>query len=294
MIRSYPNSGTSYTLRLVHYASHFATASSYGGRVDEMTGNSISLYDSIQQGPFLHHGNIPPGESFILTKTHCGGRCMMCPISESLETVSSFSVLCTSGTVITNHNTTTHRMKLKYDQHLKRAVHLIRHPFDNVVARFHLHNKHHPPEGFDDRASFKKYCKDRAALYQSGDLETSQISDGAKALFPGLPCYDQFYQYAQWHSLAIETISNKEPPIQSMVLRYENFQTDFDASLQQLLEFLGLKQEGSDLTQIIAGKTYHEYFTADERHNAWKLMKAVASPQAWELIKEYLEKDPWK
>ena len=34
--------------------------------------------------------------------------------------------------------------------------------------------------------------------------------------------------------------------------------------------------------------------TADERHNAWELMKAVASPQAWELIKEYLEKDPWK
>lgn len=288
-LMSYPNSGTSYTLRVVEEASRFATASNYGHNVNEETGMSTPLYDSVEQGPFLHHGNVPPAESFILTKTHCGGRCTKCPLSKSLETVDSFSDLCMSGTVIANRTTITRGVRLKYDQHVKRAIHLIRDPFDNVVARFHLDNKGHSTEGYDDRAAFKKYCKDRDALYQPGDLEMSQITDDVKALFPGLSCYDQFYQYAQWHSLAIETISNKEPPIRSMVFYYDNYQTHFDASLQQLLEFLGLKQESSELTQFIAGKTYHEYFTADERHQAWELMKAVASPQAWELMKRYHE-----
>lgn len=199
-LMSYPNSGTSYTLRLVKEASRFATASNYGHNVDEATGMSIPLYDNVEEGPFLHHGNIPPEETFILTKTHCGGRCTKCPLSKSLETVDSFSALCMSGTVITNHTTVTRGVRLKYDQHVKRAIHLIRDPFDNVVARFHLDNKGHPSEGYDDCASFKEYCKDRDALYQPGDLKMSQIADDVKALFPGLPCYDQFYQYAQWHS----------------------------------------------------------------------------------------------
>lgn len=288
-LMSYPNSGTSYTLRVVKDASRFATASNYGHNVDEVTGTSIPLYDSVEQGPFLHHGSVPPEETFILTKTHCGGRCTNCPLSKSLETVDSFSALCMSGTVITNHTTVTRGVRLKYDQHVKRAIHLIRDPFDNVVARFHLENKGHPTEGYDDRAAFQEYCKDRDALYQPSDLKMSQITDDVKALFPGLPCYDQFYQYAQWHSLAIETISNKEPPIRSMVFHYDNYQTDFDASLQRLLEFLGFKQQSSELTPFIAGKTYHEYFSADERHQAWELMKAVASPQAWELMKRYLQ-----
>ena len=288
-LMSYPNSGTSYTLRVVHEASRFATASNYGHNVDEVTGMPIPLYDSVEQGPFLHHGHIPPAESFILTKTHCGGRCTNCPLSKSLETVDSFSDLCMSGTVITNHTTITKGVRLKYDQHVKRAIHLIRDPFDNVVARFHLDNHGHPTEGYDDRAAFQEYCKDRDVLYQAVDLDMSQITHDVKALFPGLPCYDQFYQYAQWHSLAIETINNKEPPIRSMVFHYDRYQSNFDASLQELLEFLGLKQEKSALTPFIAGKTYHEYFTADERHQAWELMKAVASPEAWELMKRYLE-----
>ena len=114
---------------------------------------------------------LPPTTSSIMTKTHCGSRCVFCPPSRYLETSTSFLKECLSGArrvavvprqsdIAANSNTTASTAKGKkiegnkkpqYEKKfvtyhpsvVEKAVHLIRNPFDNLVSRFHHEQKEH-------------------------------------------------------------------------------------------------------------------------------------------------------
>ena len=133
-LMSFPNSGTSFTTKLVRHVSHLSTASNYG--VENLNDRycSVPVYPNTTHGPFW----IDPKQGFdyqhptnyILTKTHCGSRCEVCPPSQWIENTHSFKVACLSGSgVFETHQTPLH---VRYDETLvKKAVHLIRNPFDN-------------------------------------------------------------------------------------------------------------------------------------------------------------------
>ena len=73
-LMSYPNSGTSYTLKLCRELSNMTTATNYGLEGEIKDKPSTPLYPENPNGPFLE---IIPNEitvlptKFILTKTHC-------------------------------------------------------------------------------------------------------------------------------------------------------------------------------------------------------------------------------
>jgi len=76
-LMSFPNSGTSYTMRLVQAVSNTTAATNYAEECQQdASGRVATLFDS-PSGPYLRQ-QVPLPKRYILTKTHCGGRCVHC------------------------------------------------------------------------------------------------------------------------------------------------------------------------------------------------------------------------
>lgn len=124
--------------------------------------------------------DLPPPTAAIITKTHCGSRCVFCPPQDYLETELSFLGSCLSGSrkvpsrikhradvnvselkaafeagTLLSHLATVPASLIQYKrQHVmydpvvvERAIHLVRNPFDNLVSRFHHEQKENPKRG---------------------------------------------------------------------------------------------------------------------------------------------------
>ena len=81
-LMSFPNSGTSYTMRLVQAVSNTTAATNYAEECkQDSEGRVATLFES-PSGPYLRQqilsGGMPLPKRYILTKTHCGGRCVHC------------------------------------------------------------------------------------------------------------------------------------------------------------------------------------------------------------------------
>jgi hypothetical protein len=137
-LMSFPNSGTSFTSRLVRHVTHLSTASNYGlESIDPATNSSVPIY---RHGPYWTDVTVntsnPYPAKYVLTKTHCGGKCDVCGPSHWLENTHSFKVACLSGTGMVHGR----RVEVRYDEALvKKAVHLIRNPFDNGMLHVCIH-----------------------------------------------------------------------------------------------------------------------------------------------------------
>ena len=151
-LMSFPNSGTSYTLRLAQWASNVTAATNYGDECDlDPNGRNVPLYDGMSNGPALKYPykySLPT--RYALTKTHCGGRCTHCAPDKYVETQQTFHEQCLQGNRmeplkedrnpspqnIRNKGKSERVMEIRYPEELvARAVHVIRDPFNNVVAR---------------------------------------------------------------------------------------------------------------------------------------------------------------
>lgn len=79
-LASYPNSGTSYTLEIIRKVSDLATATNYGKEsTDYLLEKSVPFHPSFVNGPFKTNDRYREApEKFVLTKTHCGSRCLRC------------------------------------------------------------------------------------------------------------------------------------------------------------------------------------------------------------------------
>jgi hypothetical protein len=144
--QSFPNSGTSYTLHAIRELTNTTTATNYGLEGDIKDEDSVPVFkgDAGINGPFLEliPGRTTSLPNFILTKTHCGGFSTSLDPQTYLETPRSFLMDCLSGVRgirSTTDSKTMEKIRVRYSQDLvKRVVHIIRNPLDNIVARFHL------------------------------------------------------------------------------------------------------------------------------------------------------------
>jgi hypothetical protein len=77
-----------------------------------------------------------------MTKTHCGGRrCVNCPASEYyVIDAPAFAATCERISGFQNHRPFELSSKRGI---VAKLIHLIRYPFDNIVARFHLETQAH-------------------------------------------------------------------------------------------------------------------------------------------------------
>lgn len=102
-VMSFPNSGTSFTMRLVQRMSNITGASNYGMECDvDGKGSNYPVYDRSREGPYysqLTKRRMPT--RYIPTKTHCGGYTTNSGPERYIHTSRSFMVQCLTGNRLT-------------------------------------------------------------------------------------------------------------------------------------------------------------------------------------------------
>jgi hypothetical protein len=298
-LMSFPNSGTTYTNHLIQDYTNTTTATNYGQEQDTKN-DSISIYPNSTDGPFFRYPFWSKPPRFVLTKTHCGGECDACqdPGSEQyISTLEAFEEACCTGKRIFSNT----KVRTLYSSDLpKRAVHLIRDPFDNIVARLHLKERrwgrHHNDTKYEERLDvfnktkegFRAYCKFRDMRSLKQELHRHVLTKELLEYAIKVPCYAEFISYTQWHNHAIELVAKKSIPL--MILFYEDYALDWDKTVNQILKFLSLSPaRGATAETFILGKHYDEFYVEEEKLAAIKLMQALASTELWKLLQRYFD-----
>jgi hypothetical protein len=295
-LMSFPNSGTSYTMRLISRTSQTLVATNYQKTESSQERQLHPVYSGHSEGPFWpdpdqSQYNRPP--SYVLTKTHCGSRCNDCGPYYYLKDSRSFQNMCASGSKLeVSPDGTQQTVTVGYNTSLvHKAIHLIRNPFDNVVSRFHL-ERHRMmkinnteklarfPESRQGFRSFCRYMDDKWKDEVEGWWLTDEIG-----IMRNIPCRDDFFRYIVWHNLAFDATDNKMD-IPTYILHYEDYSERFNETVTGLLNFLDLQQE-NDPYPFHKGHTYLDYFTPEEKEAVKQAMKIISIDQTWHFIQHY-------
>jgi len=296
-LMSFPNSGTSYTSRLVRDASQTVTASNYADETPRgAQGWREAVFTEQPSGPFWVKPEASPEytepTAFVLTKTHCGIRCNPCSPEEQAETTYSFRRRClvTKWAQPGSDGNNNNRYSTYPADRVTKAVHLLRNPFDNVVSRFHLENQKNKKYS-SDKHGFLKYCLTIDYLYT--ESETKYMHFGNNKILSDLwqvPCHADFLRYVEWHNLAFWVTRDLE--LDELIVHYEDYNQDtsFNATVDALLEFLHLPRR-AEPTPFAQQHSYDDYFTAEERRIVRAALQFAASRETWRHIRHYFEHD---
>ena len=297
-LMSFPNSGTSYTIRLVREVSQTPTASNYADETPEgAQGRKRAVFPDQPTGPFwilndndaaTEDNTKSSNQTFVLTKTHCGIRCNPCSPEEMAETTYSFRRRCLV-TKWVNTATGANKYSTYPADRVRKAVHLFRDPFDNVVSRFHLVNQQTGHPYPTDKLGFLQYC--RSIDYQYTESETRYMHFAENKLLAALwkvPCHADFLRYVEWHNLAI--VVQNDLQLDTFRLHYEDFGSEVDkfpATLNALLEFLELPARATPTTPFVPDKSYRLYFSQSETRIIRDALHFASSRQTWDQIGSY-------
>jgi len=303
---SFPNSGTTYTLKYVQTSTNTTTATNYGAVEQICCNTTIPIHPTYDQGPFFRHPDRPHptqrGNHLILTKTHCGADA---PDVMALD--HDIERHCRTGNKKLNPTTI---VPTEYPRRLvAKAVHLIRNPFDNVVARMHYRQRHdHNSSSLtttSPKDDFQRWCRytDMHTVQRKQEQWLAQFPDPVahwRQLLRPVPCFTEFVRWVRWHQQIWEM--TRQPPtfstnnrqlrrlLPTLTLYYENYTTHFDATTAELLDFL--ETAPSPLATPLAfvpGKTYPEFYETEQVTAIHRLVQTLASPGLWELIRHYFQ-----
>lgn len=297
-LMSFPNSGTSYTTKLIRSMTQTNTASNYG--FEHLRGAmepSIRVYDDQPNGPFyvdvdLHrHPERTNPKKFVLTKTHCGLHCEDCSPRKYIETTFSFRNGCSYAKWIDLGRSGQPRISVgTYSpSRVVKSVHLIRDPFDNIVSRFHLEQHERQkrqaktiPYSFD-RDGFRSYCK---ALHHKHFRDEMQYDSLREAItnLTTVPCGTDFLKFTEWHNLAFAITTDMN--LDSYILHYDDYETNFNKTIENLLNFLELKAV-ADPFPFRVGKIYRDYFTPDEERIVRQVVESMSTTSTWKALQRY-------
>jgi hypothetical protein len=284
-LMSFPNSGTSYTIVNVEHMTNTSTASNYAEDFDVLQPVRPELSD----GPFLHEPErnmrVP---HYVLTKTHCEGYCNRCAPASYISTLEEFERGCRRSSIT---NAEGKKVSLHYEASVpKKAIHLFRSPFDNIVARFHLslkQNKDFSAQFSPTKEGFNAWCNFVDDEYARQEHKSHLIPDHVKNLLD-FPCHADFLRYIVWHNHAVDLTSELGIPV--LILHYEDYSTKFNATVRDILDFLELQPARSH-SEFVSGKTYRDYYSIDTVQKASQLVKAVTNPASWKHLARYFQDD---
>jgi len=318
LLMTFPGAGTTYTTYLVKKASNTVTATNYGNEYLNQNNESVALYSDVS-GPYLWQDenmqgmNVP--STYILTKTHCGGRCQDCPPREYIENVDSFMHQCLRAPRVVSRQYLADNVRdgfkdgevkeieispgiltpflmHSYDPKLvQKMVHVVKSPFSNIVSRFHheyksLVHKFDTSENFEytyDRNGFQAWCQLEDNKYL--EEEKQAYGDSIFELTKNVPCHAEFYRYVQWHNLAIDTASKLN--IQSLAFNYEDFGLNINERVSELLEYLHLPLVDQDFMPYHASDV-GDHFTDEQMDAVAIFIRALANEHTWALVCGYL------
>jgi len=328
-LMSFPNSGTSYTSKMVMSATKTFTGSNYGdvnvlkegqdgvgdkgkthGELHGIKGTSVPILESSSAGPFWadpHSKSLRvPSEGYILTKTHCGAYCMNCGPSKYIITEHMFLQDCATGkrTYATKSGQLKTEKSVYRSDLVQRAVHLIRDPFDNVVSRFHLEHNHmekmaKQTKDTQSKASvmLQKYTRDREGFRAFCSDENEQF---AKDELGSQFIDDDLYKLIEdipCHADFIRYMrwhnlaftATNNLQVPTLVMHYEDYEEHFNRTVQELVGFLNQKVVTKP-KEFETGKRYREdYFTFEERGRVYELLKEYGYRETWDAMGRYFD-----
>jgi hypothetical protein len=213
-----------------------------------------------------------------------------------LDTPRSFLRGCLSGTrAVQLDNGTLVAYDTIYDASLvKKAIHIFRHPLDNIVARFHLEynemkdaGAHEFVQKFPKNATgFERWCQrsDKNRVL----LESKYLDDDIKRTLVKVPCHNEFFKYVQWHNNAFYALRDlqRSHGLETMLLHYREYSENFEEARDKVLNFLELPRVGTPLT-FHPGKEYRHYYTVDQKLSILRFVREYATPETWEQLEDY-------
>ena len=212
---------------------------------------------------------------------------MDCTPNAYVHSTDSFETACRTAKLKRNGTIE----EYKYDTSLvERAIHMIRNPFDNLVGRMHLGRKRRQQQGrhtdsFEDTPEgIEAWCRQLDEHVLELERKSPLIPNEFIDKYGQVPCHAEWFRLAQWHTYTVQVTERLGLPVH--VLYYENYTTNFDETTAQLFEFLQLDAIHPP-HPFHPGKTYSHLFDKEHIVAASKLVKAVASNKAWNLIKHY-------
>ena len=295
-------------MTMVEQASNRSTATNYGLEVTDYKNPSIPLDSRHPEGPYWqgsHKHVLPDAKSYILTKTHCGGRCVRCGAPQFVTNVTTFLDACarTTARLGKNTRTTTEAQQNRLSvQRVQKVVHLIRNPFTNIVARFHLESRNllrreqRTGQWLPKNATgLRNFCQILDEFY--GPQEVGVLSESIRSLMQDVPCRAEFYKWTQWHNRLGQVLTVLGPApdatqqIPVLTLYYEDYHAHLNATAGRVLDFLALEPAVLPYRAFRELPSYADHFTQAQRQAAWRLMQAIATPWTWERIQRYRQEE---
>ena len=329
---SFPNSGASFTLNIVSAASNTTVATNYGWDTpeEELDGNCLaktnlpvfpmtlnsSNHNPSATGPFWWQPNTMPTRRqpppvTVLTKTYCGGYCHDCKPLASVETPHSFMMHCATADAEVGAGDTEEpdaartRERYIYDYNdMDRVVHLIRNPLENVVSRYHSDLTRLVAENTTEW--MERYTYDSAGFQTFVPMSPIRVRNARIVMSINKSCdwwkishaTMDIFRYVQWHNLAFIT-TNNYLNLPSLVVHYEDYNTNLEGTLQSLLDFLELPDARAALNGVAAPtglgalqaeKSYSDYYTQDQIDRIHTAIMMLASPLTWHSLERYFHK----
>ena len=310
-LMNFPDSGGSSIIDTIQKASGFNTASNHGKHLVNRMGEyivenraSVPIYSDRPSGPFLYSYDYPmprsPEQPYIVTNTYCGDHCIDCIVEEYLLKPDDFWMSCAKTIEYTGAEggVTAAESKYGYAQYdhmlVKKIIHLVRNPFDNIINRFHReYNFHATNNDFEftkdfpmSKRGFYNWCSYLAEKYQDRDQRFFVQNYGFEAwtLASQVPCYSEFFKYIQFHNHAGYTKRSMNVP--SFEVHFENLLHRMEPSIQSMLTFAGL--EFKEIPKRFFYQKF-DYFISRDLQNAKLLMKILATEDTHKLLKMYLK-----
>jgi hypothetical protein len=244
--------------------------------------------------------------TFVITKTHCGSRCVNCdPEEYGYETPTSFLHQCASGEAVNGDGRT--QEVIYSPTQVSRAIHLIRNPLHNIIARFHLEHHHNTDDSNNttwlqnhpkNATGFQRWCHDNDHLYLDEEKEFFLSYKQLPPTVLDAPCHGEFYRYAQWHTLLHDSLDVLDNTIPVLTVYYEDYEeSKYNLTVHSILSFLQLDvahdKRGNVKWQPFRSSDSHysDHYTPEQNHNIKTLMESVSSKKAWDQIKHYFEEE---
>mmetsp|Transcript_12761 Transcript_12761/g.28242 ORF Transcript_12761/g.28242 Transcript_12761/m.28242 type:complete len:406 (-) Transcript_12761:99-1316(-) len=311
LLLSFPNSGTSFTLRLIRETSSTTTATNYAketreAKLENYSGTIPSIYDGCSNCPLLHDSELAMPTEYVLVKTHCEGYTGQMKNGSSLVyNQSAFLEGCLTPYSFAAHRGRDGRIKQTREcpyapTLVKKVVHIMRDPMDNIVSRFHLWKKNYDIQqrllAFNSSNDEEYSTTDEFPRSKQGFKDWCRVKDqelmASKELeilldFSDVPCMSEYYLYTQWHNNAFHTTSGG---ISTHFFYYEQYETAFNETASALINFLHTDRK-YQATPFVSGKNYDEYYTEKEMIAIWHLIEHFASEATWTKLQRYYSTD---
>eukprot|EP00562_Extubocellulus_spinifer_P031880 CAMPEP_0178712754 /NCGR_PEP_ID=MMETSP0699-20121125/19053_1 /TAXON_ID=265572 /ORGANISM="Extubocellulus spinifer, Strain CCMP396" /LENGTH=485 /DNA_ID=CAMNT_0020361531 /DNA_START=11 /DNA_END=1468 /DNA_ORIENTATION=- len=282
----FPLSGA-YYVSLVVKSLSVPTGTNYNSARSQETRRPV--FDKSPQGPFQRgtFSGTNEGDGTVLVSTHCGGTCPLtvasftshhiCQPSEFIETIVSFDEACRT-TYYWNSEDRRDERGLYDPQYVERMIHLVRDPMANVVSMSRA--------GPNNATGFHSLCEKSSAA--ASESNTRFIPRDVKAAMDGVPCPYEFFQYIQWHNLAVEEAEFRG--LERLVVYYEDFGHNQDEIVNSVADFLGVSKSSKkrdEVPKFLRARMYDSYYTDEQKRAIWRLVETMALPKTLELLKRY-------